>query len=179
MSALFRYLLLCFSAACGLLHATCALASDPLPEYTVKAGYLYNFAILTEWPSKAVGTSLELCFIGNDDVGPALMTLQGKMVNNRPINVRSLAHPGEAKECNILFIAEVGRGEFALLKREIDGRPILTVTDNESLAKSGLTVFLRPEHQHLVFEINTSAAKGANLNISARLLRLARGDEGK
>jgi hypothetical protein len=179
MSARFRYLLLCFFAACGLLHATCVLASDPLPEYTIKAGYIYNFAILTEWPPKALSTSLELCFIGNDDVGSALESLQGKMVNNRPINVRALTHPGEAKECNILFITEVGRSEFALLKREIAGRPILTVTDNESLAKSGLTVFLRPEHLRLVFEINASAAKGANLNISARLLRLARGEAGK
>jgi hypothetical protein len=173
MSALIRYLLLCFSAACGLLHATCALASDPLPEYTVKAGYLYNFALLTEWPTDAMGENLELCLIGSDDFMPALETLQGKTVNSRRINVRRLDQPTNVRICHVLFIAELLPSEFAQLKREIAGRPILTVTDNESLTKSGIAITLRPEHQRIVFEINASATKRANLNISARLMRLS------
>jgi hypothetical protein len=175
MSAPARHLLLCFSLACGLLHAACAFSGDLLPEYTVKAGYLYNFAMLTEWPSDAAGENLELCFIGNDDFGPALQPLQGKTANNRKINVRALSSPDEAKACHLLFIAELARTEFAQLKREIAGRAILTVTDNAGLAKSGIAIFLRPEHQRLVFEIDLGVAKAANLNISARLLRLARG----
>jgi hypothetical protein len=175
MSALSRHLLLCFFVVGALLHATWALASTPLPEYTVKAGYLYNFAMLTEWPSNAMGENLELCLIGNDDFGPALEALQGKTVNSRRINIRLLAHPRDAKECQVLFIAEVAHSEFALLKREIAGRPILTVTDNENLAKSGVAIFLRPEGQRLVFEINTNAVRSADLSISSRLLRLARG----
>jgi hypothetical protein len=179
MSVLTRHLPLCLSLAWGLLLAPCAHASEPLPEYTIKAGYLYNFAILTEWPSSALNDNLELCFVGDDDLGSALESLQGKMVNYRPINIRSLTHPGEVTGCNILFIGKMGHTEFALLQREIAGQPILTVTDNENLAKSGLTVFLRPERQRLVFEINTNAAKRANLNISSRLLRLARGGAGE
>ena len=174
MSALSRYLMLCFLVAGGLLHATWAMASAPLPEYTVKAGYLYNFAMLTEWPSNTAGEDLELCLIGNDDFVPALETLQGKTVNKRRINVRILTQAGEVKGCHVLFISEVGRSEFAQLKREIGSRPILTVTDSEVLARSGVAIFLRPEGQRLVFEINTNAVRNADLNISARLLRLAR-----
>jgi hypothetical protein len=175
MSALPLNLLRRLSLACGLMLATCAFAGDPLSEYTIKTGYLYNFAMLTEWPSGAMGENLELCVIGNDDFGNALEMLQGKTVNSRQINVHILAHPGEAKGCHVLFIAEVDRTEFALLKREVAGRTILTVTDNAKLANSGVMIFLRPEHQRLVFEIDMNAAKNANLNISARLLRLARG----
>ena len=174
MSALSRYLTLCFLVAGGLLHATWAMASAPLPEYTVKAGYLYNFAMLTEWPYNSTGQSMELCLIGSDEFGPALEALQGKMVNNRRINIRLLAHAGEVKGCHVLFIAEMERSEFAQLKREIASRPILTVTDSEVLARSGVAIFLRPEGQRLVFEINTNAVRNADLNISARLLRLAR-----
>src|ERR1035441_7226967 len=64
-------------------------------EYTVKAGYLYNFALLTEWPSDTADKNLEVCLIGNDDFLPALQTLQGKMVNERRINIHVLAQPGE------------------------------------------------------------------------------------
>ncbi len=175
MSAPIRHLLLCFSLACSLLHAACTFAGDLLPEYTVKAGYLYNFAMLTEWPADAMGENLELCFIGDDAFSSALGALQGKTVNNRQINIRSLARPGEVRGCHVLFIAEVTRAEFAQLKREIAGQAILTITDNASLAKSGVAIFLRPEQQRLVFEIDLGVAKAANLNISARLLRLAWG----
>jgi hypothetical protein len=60
-----------------------------------------------------------------------------------------------------------------LLKHEIAGLPILTVTDNENLTKSGIAITLRPEHQRLAFAIDTNIAKAAKLNVSARLLRLA------
>lgn len=178
MSAAFRHLLLCFSLASGLLHAAGALAAEPLPEYTVKAGYLYNFAMLTEWPSDTVSDNLELCVAGNDGLGSALKSLQGKIVNNRQIAVRVLAEPAEASRCHVLFIADVERAEFAQLKREIAARPVLIITDNEQLAKSGVAIYLRTEGQRLVFEIDANAAKRANLNISARLLRLARGGAG-
>lgn len=174
MSARSRHLLGCFALVWGSLQATCALASEPLPEYTVKAGYLYNFAMLTEWPASAIGAYLEMCFIGDKGLGTALETLQGKVVNSLPINVRLIRHEDEAKACNVLFIADVARADFARIKREIEGRPVLTVTDDSNLAKSGVAIFLRPEQKRLVFEIDTNATKRAQLNISARLLRLAR-----
>lgn len=171
MSALTRHLLLCLSLAWG----GCACAAEPLPEYTVKAGYLYNFAMLTEWPSEAAGENLELCLIGDDEFGAALKMLQGKAVNQRFINVRNLNYPGEAKGCHMLFIAEVARPEFVQIKRELAARPVLTITDNKNLEKSGVAIFLRAEQRRLVFEIDTGATKNAKLNLSARLLRLARG----
>ncbi len=178
MSALIRHLLLCFSLASGLLHAACTFAAEPLPEYTVKTGYLYNFAMLTEWPSEAAGGNLELCIAGNDGLGSALQALHGKTVNNRQIKVHTLADLAEANQCHVLYIAEVERSEFAQLKRAIATRPVLTITDNEQFAKSGVAIFLRTEGARLVFEIDANAAKSANLNISARLLRLARGGAG-
>ncbi len=173
MSALTRHLLMWFAIAWGMPHAAGALAADPLPEYTVKAGYLYNFALLTEWPDEAIGDSLELCILGPDHFGPALDALRGKTVNNRRIDIRFIVQPSEARKCHILYIAEAERSEMAALRGELANRPVLTVTDDESLSKAGITIFLRPDRQRLVFEINNNAAKRANLNISARLLRLA------
>jgi hypothetical protein len=179
MSALFRHLLLCCAVACGMLPAAHASAAGALPEYMVKAGYLYNFALLTEWPSVAAGEPLELCVIGDDGLGVALQALQGKTANNRQINVRVLAEAAEAYRCHILFIADVERSDFAQLKREIAGRPVLTVTDNEQFAKSGMAIFLRAEGSRLVFEIAANVVRRANLNISARLLRLAHAGAGE
>lgn len=176
MMCLLRHWVLILSVIGSFMQPLCvAAANDPLPEYTVKAGYLYNFAMLTEWPPGTDGVSLELCIYGNQDFGPALEGMRGKMVNGRTINIRYLAARDDAKECHVLFIRDVERAAIPRLMKEIAGLPILTVTDDESLAQAGAVIFLRPERQRLVFEINVGAARSASLSISSRLLRLARG----
>lgn len=170
-----RHLLLWVSIVCMGLPALQASAEDALPEYTVKAGFLYNFVMLTDWPSQHIGSTLEVCVSGSHDLLQALDSLRGKIVNNRRIAVRMLGIAEEVKDCHVLFLAESERMADAKILRGISGQPILTITDDEAIARNGAMIFLRPERQRLVFEINVGAAKNANLNISSRLLRLARG----
>lgn len=151
------------------------LAHDALLEYTAKAGFIYNFAMLTEWPPGAQGSNLQLCYFGANGILPYLESIQGKPINNRRVDVRLVAAPEEARDCHLIFISETDRMSMSRLMREIAGLPILTVTDDESLAKSGTMILLRPERKRLVFEIDVAATRNANLNLSARLLRLSRG----
>jgi hypothetical protein len=175
MITMSRHLLLWLVAVVWAFQAPLTSAANALPEYTIKAGYLYNFAMLTEWPPNSAASHLELCYVGHEDLGAALESLQDKMVGNRRIDVRHIDDAAEVKECHVLFISEVDHGELPKIMREVTGRAVLTVTDDENVARAGVVIFLRPERQRLVFEINNSAAKNANMNISARLLRLARG----
>lgn len=170
-----HHLWLWVSIVCMSMQALHASAQDALPEYTVKAGFLYNFIMLTDWPSQHVGPTLEVCVSGSQDLLHALDSLSGKVVNNRRISIHMLGVANEVKDCHVLFLAESERMADAKILRGIAGQPILTITDDEAIARSGAMIFLRPERQRLVFEINVGAAKNANLNISSRLLRLARG----
>lgn len=159
----------------GFMHPVGVVAAnDPLPEYTVKAGYLYNFALLTEWPPGSMEGDLELCFFGSSDAFAFLDTLQGKSINKRHIALRAITGSHEVQGCHLLYIAESEKVAAIRLMRDIAGLPMLSVTDDERVAKTGAIIFLRPERQRLVFEINIDAAKAANLGLSARLLRLAR-----
>lgn len=175
MIAALGKLLLLLPMALMLLHASRASAAGALPEYTIKTGYLYNFAMLTKWPASSAGAHLELCHMGNGDFGATLASLQDKLVNNRRINVRRIDAPGETKDCHVLFVTDVELSHIPRIMSEVAGQPVLTVTDDENVARAGAAIYMRPEQQRLVFEINNSAARRVNLNISARLLRLARG----
>src|SRR5690606_11584564 len=62
-----------------------ARAGEP-PEYQLKAAFLYNFALFTEWPADTVNT-LRLCIHGRDPFGPELDDLQGRPVRERQIIV--------------------------------------------------------------------------------------------
>jgi hypothetical protein len=56
----------------------------------------------------------------------------------------------------------------------VRGLPILTVGDMPGFAKSGGIINLVLEDNRMRFEVNVKAAKDADLNISSRLLALAR-----
>jgi len=67
-----------------------AQTSQAVPEYTMKAAYLYNFALLTTWPTTSpFGASFNLCLYGQDDFGPALDVLNGKEVNGQRVQLSS------------------------------------------------------------------------------------------
>ncbi len=174
MSLNLRQLLLLLCCLLGFGHASYVHAREALPEYTLKAAYLYKFALLTEWPANTLGDSIDLCFIADEDFGRALDSINGKQINNRPIYTRPIAGAEETASCNIIFIGQMTNTNLTNLINKIATQPILTVTDDEQLAKTGANIFLRPEGQRLVFEINTETAQSAKLNISSRLLRLAK-----
>jgi hypothetical protein len=174
MSLNLRQLSLLLCCLLGFGHAGYAHAREALPEYTLKAAYLYKFALLTEWPADTLGNNINLCFMADEDFGRALDSINGKQINNRPINTRPIVSAEETGSCNIIFIGQMTHTNLTNLISKIATQPILTVTDDEQMAKAGASIFLRPEGQRLVFEINAEAAQSAKLKISSRLLRLAK-----
>ncbi len=156
--------------------ATGASARDVLPEYILKTGYLYNFALLTQWPEDMDRQDFEICFYGHEDIADALSVLKGKTVDGRPVIIRPVNRVSEVKDCRMLFLASTLEDDSALLKfvRETVGQPILTVTDDERLQDKGPAIFLRPDGSRLVFEVDQDAVARANLVLSSRLLRLAK-----
>jgi hypothetical protein len=175
MSRILRQLFLLLCALQGICYAYPTEAREALPEYTLKVGFLYNFALLTEWPAYALmNDRIDFCFIADDEFRQALDSIRGKVVKKRQINIRSIENSEQAKSCNIIYFGQTAQYDIEQIMREAVGQPILTVTDDEQLASAGVVFYLRPEGQRLVFEIDSERAKSVRLNISSRLLRLAR-----
>ncbi|MGA2191747.1 MAG: YfiR family protein, partial [Steroidobacteraceae bacterium] len=81
-------LLLMLLALAGSAVAPRARA-DELPEYRLKAAFLYNFALFTDW-SASVGPTLNLCLYGRNPFGAELDGLEGKAVGERHLAVHRL-----------------------------------------------------------------------------------------
>ena len=126
--------------------ACAARAADDLPEYRLKAAFLYNFALFTEWPAE-VGATLHLCVFGPDPFGAELDGLQAKVVGERSLAVQR----------------KVG----------IDGLPVLTVADSAGAARQGVALNMSLVQHRISFEANLRAARAAKINLSSKLLRLA------
>lgn len=173
-----RRLTFIISLVTGLLFGNLPSAgfaedTSAIPEYTMKAAYLYNFALLTSWPSSPATDTFNLCVFGQDDFGTAVDMLKGKTVERQPMQILRISRPEDAKQCRLIFIGDVEPKRVARLMAAIDGYSVLTVTDDKRFQNEAM-IYLAADNQRLVFEVNADTTKRANLTMSSKLLRLAK-----
>ena len=147
-------------------------------EYLIKAGFIYNFANLVQWPSSAFpqpDSPIVLGIFGEDPFGSILdHVLEGKKVNGRAFVVKRLRSAPDLKECHIVFVSSSELAHLAEAIHLVKGMPVLTIGEIPGFAKRGGIINLVLEDNKVLFEVNVEAAKEADLNISSRLLALAR-----
>lgn len=147
-------------------------------EYEIKAAFIYNFAKFVEW-SDITGAEknniLPLCILGDDPFGDTIDKLDGRRVQNLPIRVKRIGSVNDYAGCQILFIS---RSETDNLKEVIDvlslKKGILSISDIDGFAQSGGVIELVLEENKVKFTVNIKAAKESDLNLSSKILRLAK-----
>jgi YfiR/HmsC-like len=155
---------------------TCAFAS-PTPEYQVKAAFLFNFSQFVSWPPRALGSAnspIIIAVLGQDPFGPDLDAIvSGERVNGHPFVVRRVSDVSEVDGCHILFIARSESAQLPEILHSLRGRAILTVSDIDGSAQSGVMIDLVTQDHHVRMHVNLAAARASGLTVSSQLLRLA------
>ena len=171
--------LLCLSFALG--SRAQSADSSASAEYLVKAGFIYNFAQLVQWPSTSfsqVDSPIVIGIVGTDPFAGAIdRVVENKKLDGRSVVVRRLKWGKDLKdlrECNILFVSSSEKEHLADVISVVKWLPILTIGETAGFASRGGIINLTLEGNKVRFEVNVEAAKQANLNISSRLLALAR-----
>lgn len=154
---------------CGALAA-----HEPVQENDMKAAFVFNFAVFTEWPDGALSASapISVCAGAANPMLAALSQLNDKLVNGHRIAVR--ATPSSVRACHVLVLDRHDRLRWPQIKRELAGTHVLTVSDDRSISADGAMIALSVEDQRIGFDVDITAARGARLNLSSKLLRLAR-----
>ncbi|MES2322731.1 MAG: YfiR family protein [Pseudomonadota bacterium] len=162
-------------ALAALLGALCAPgAAQPVQENDMKAAYVFNFAVFTEWPQEVLagGAPISLCASAANPLFHALSQLNDKVVNGHRIAVRNTVTP--VRGCHVLVLDKNDRERWAQLKRELAGAHVLTVSDDRSISADGAVIGLSVDERRIAFVVDMAAARSARLNLSSKLLRLAR-----
>jgi ABC-type amino acid transport substrate-binding protein len=160
--------LVCLLAAFAPAHA------QPVPEHELKAAFVYNFAVFTEWPQEALAASapIVLCTGSASPLSPALQSLNDKVVNGHKLAVRPAA--AGLRACHVLVLGSGDRERWAQIKRDLAGSHVLTVSDDTTISQDGAMISLSMVNQRVGFDVDIKAAKSARLQLSSKLLRLAR-----
>lgn len=172
------------------LAVACALAPAPASprsnagEYEVKAAFLVHFAGLVEWPPDAFGAPdapLRIAVLGADAFGEALAAaVQGRRVDAHPLRLERFDDAAGAREAHIVFVGDAEPARQSLLLSELRGGYVLTVGETPGFAARGGVINFFEKDSKIHFEINPRAAERARLEISSRLMGLARivGEDG-
>ena len=150
-------------------------------EYLIKAGFIYNFAKFVEWPSAAFSQAdspIVIGILGTDPFGNVLdRIVEDKKIGPRGFVVRRYKWGKDVKDlkdCKILFVSSSERAHIDEILQSVKGFPILTVGETPGFAERGGVIRFTLEDNRVRFEVNVDAAHQADLNISSRLLTLAK-----
>jgi hypothetical protein len=178
--------LLCFAViATGLF--TSGLYAEPTADAysadAVKAAYLLNFIRFTEWPADAgeTDTPLVIGVAGNRELEDYLWkTTDGKLLHGRKVRILRLVVPSDATQCQLIYInPSPSRADAVPVSMEewlqaVKDKPVLTVSHLNNFLRQGGIINFYTEGKNLHFEISADTAETARLQLSSRLLALAR-----
>lgn len=156
-----------------LILSTSGLSGERA-EYELKAAFLFNFSRFVVWPQEEAEMDFFICVLGRDPFGAHLEAIAGRKAMGRNIGVRRASSIAEAKGCQVLFISGDSTDEVVNLVTFFKGLPILTVSDRQGFALGGGIIELVQAEDRLGFEINLEVARRNGLDISSKLLQLAR-----
>ncbi len=147
-------------------------------EYQVKAAFLLNFVKFIEWPTDAFQgdkAPITLCVFGHDPFGSALdNTLREKTVDNREVLARRMKEVPDLKSCQIVFVGVSDDKRLPEILDSLKGTSALVVGETESFAERGGSIQFFLDDNRLRFAVNVDAVKRERVNVSSKLLALAR-----
>jgi hypothetical protein len=157
-----------------------AQSQDPSDssEYFLKAGFIYNFAKLVEWPTGALGSpssAIVIGVLGDDSVARIIEdVVSGKKLDGHTFAVKRLKWSKDfVCNCQMLFItARENSHTDEIVARKTPS--VLTIAETPGFGKRGVMINFILEESKIRFEANVEAARQAGLNVSSRLLNLAK-----
>lgn len=163
-------------------------------ENDLKAAFLYNFILFTDWPDdkSSEPNVITLGVLGNHPFGSSFDPIKNKTVKDKKLVIKnfgkfedicsntdrketnSCANLEELKKCHLLFICNSETPNLKKIVSAVSDSGVLTVGEcDEFLDAGGIINFIISEDK-LTFEINEAAAKIAKIQINSRVLRLAK-----
>lgn len=153
-----------------------ALGDQGGVEDQVKSAFIVNFVQFVDWPDKTFAKADDPIVVGcvdSDAMAQALQAaVEGKTVKGHKLVFKRLTAQNAAG-CQVLYVGP-GAGDAAAILKTAGEGPILTIGEGDGFVNAGGVISFYIEDRKERFEINTAAADRAHLQVSSKLLKLAK-----
>ena|SRR5438270_321265 len=154
------------------------LNAQSVSEDQVKAAYMYNFAKFVEWPpGDFASTTAPFRFCVLDDrsfQSELIQVVKGKAIAGRPVIVVPVQNTDDFGNCHILFVGSSKADQLPHIIATLRNRSVLSVGETEGFVDEGGIISFVLQDNRVRFQVNHKAAKQAGLEISSRLLAVAK-----
>jgi hypothetical protein len=158
-------------------------APEPYPEHEVKAAFLYNFMLFTEWPNEKVQDAnkpVAIFIVGKYPRCKTFEEIQKKSIEDRPVEVRQfdsydkIGDPNVLRQCHILLVCESEKKNVHKLLDAVKGSGVLTVGEFDGFLEAGGIINFVKDEEKIRFEISLASAEAEGVKLRSKLLRLAK-----
>lgn len=152
--------------------------AQALREYEVKAAFLFNFGQFVTWGPEAFRAPTSpfvIGVLGEDPFGATLdAVVRDARIQGRPVVVQRYRSVDDIEDCQILFVSESETDRLDAILAALRGRGTLTVGEVAGFAERAGMIRLAVVDNRLRLEINQEAVTTEGLEVSSKLLQLAR-----
>lgn len=146
-------------------------------QYEVKVAFIHNFTKFINWPPEAFeakDSPLRIGILGTGLIDTPLMNLNGKKVHKRSLEVSKVQNLNQVSQYHVIFVNPSENGRMQPILRALKGTGILTIGETPGFAEQCGVINFYLKSGKVRFEINIEVSHRENLQISSKLLRLAR-----
>jgi len=170
------WLWLLAAAAMCLVTARRAAGDDRGVENQVRSAFIVNFVQFIDWPEGTFAKADDPMVVGivdGDGMAQALQAaIEGKTIKGHKLVFRQMTAENP-KGCQVLFVGS-GAGDVSAIIKAAGGGPVLTIGEGDGFIDAGGVIGFYIEDRKERFEISTAAADRAKLQVSSKLLKLAK-----
>lgn len=152
---------------------------NPLPEYQIKAVYLYKFIQFVRWPEDAPpADTITIGILGKDPFGDAFVEVDGKEIKSlgKTLVVQRLGafkKSAELDKCNLLYIHVSEKENLKEIFRSLSGKKVLLFSDMDGFLEAGGMIRFVKEGEKIRWEMNKKTIDVAGIKLNAQIFQLA------
>jgi hypothetical protein len=176
---------LCIGIAVAATLLPAPVSAVDVSESALKAAFLYNFGRFTEWPADELepAASLDICVVDTPIADALEAMVTGKSVGSHAVMVKRVVldravpdtgRHGGLRACEMLYLGRLDLKAAQAVLVRLTEDAVLTVSDLPGFTKMGGVARFYVEGANVKFEINVASARRARLDMSAKLLQLAK-----
>src|SRR5947207_349431 len=115
------------------LLSSIPVQAPAVPEYRLKATFLFQFTQFVDWPAAAFASRqapLVIGVLGQDPFGTFLdEAVRGEKVENRALSIERYRRLEDVANCQVLFVSRSEAGRIQQIAAALKGRSVLLVGD--------------------------------------------------
>jgi hypothetical protein len=165
------------SALTLVMTAAPAFAGQSTSASELKAAFVFNFVRFTDWPADVIpaGAPIVTCLLEDGAIADTLRQLvKGRTVGTHGVEARVVSRDEARRGCHVLYVSGLDLKRSDELVASLQDSAILTISDDERFAERGGIANFFIQNDNMGFAVNILALQRARLQLSAKVLALAR-----